>query len=217
MKTWLAVFCLFLMLGATSPAISQTTEEAPEPECKLPEVATDLAKRVERDQKARLAMIESMKKPAADDKDAPSTAELNKIVRDIDQENTAWLGKQVEQHGWLGKTLVGEKGAHNAWLLVQHADANLEFQKKCLAMMEKMPEGEVSKVEIAYLTDRVLAAQGLPQRYGTQCSMNNGKATVNTVEDPENLNQRRAEVGLDTIEEYLKTVEKMYGNNKSSS
>ena len=78
---------------------------------------------------------------------------------------------QIDEHGWLGKTLVGEDGAHHAWLLVQHADFDKDFQSSCLKLMSAQPKGEVSGVDIAYLTDRILVANGKPQKYGTQATV----------------------------------------------
>ncbi len=189
-------------------------------ECKLPDVRDALAKRVAEDQEARFAVIKlsspDQSKENADDPDSIRRKELFDRSLKIDKENTQWLEEQIKVHGWLGKSLVGTGGAHNAWLLVQHADLNKAFQRKCLELMTDLPKGEVAPIDIAYLTDRVLAGEGKPQRYGTQCTMENGKATVQKVEDPEKLNERRAELGLEPIEKYLKQIEEVYGSRQSN-
>lgn len=46
---------------------------------------------------------------------------------DIDKQNTARMKEIIRQHGWPGRTLVGEEAAQGAWLLVQHADHDVEF------------------------------------------------------------------------------------------
>ena len=76
--------------------------------------------------------------------------------------------------------------------------------------MQAEPEGEVAARDIAFLTDRVLVAQGKPQRYGTQGVMENGKAVVKNVEDRDNLDKRRKELGLPPIDQYLKQLEDVY-------
>ena len=49
------------------------------------------------------------------------------------------------------------------------ADAEPEFQRRCLALLtEAVADGEADPGNLAYLTDRVLCAEGEPQRYGTQ-------------------------------------------------
>lgn len=213
------VSALFAIAIALPPQIlcGQEERKAAKPSeqndsIQLPELRDELANRVQQDQKARFAMIESMKSA----EDSGRSAKLVKALADIDQDNTRWLRQQVAQHGWLGKSLVGREGAHDAWLLVQHADKSPDFQRKCLELMGDMVSGEVDPVDLAYLTDRVLAAADRPQRFGTQCTIVDGKASIKNVEDPENLNQRRAAIGLEPIEDYLGKVEQMYAGQASA-
>lgn len=196
---------------AQSGQADSETEANSDSECQLPALRDELAQRVARDQKARMAMIEGMKVNEGGIRKVNSEAHAQVIK--IDRENKTWLLEKVSEHGWLGATLVGEVGAHHAWLLVQHADQDLPFQKKCLTLMTAMPRGEVAPVDIAYLTDRVLSAEGKPQRYGTQCQIVEGKAVVKKVEDPENLDARRADLGLNPIDEYLEFVESVYAKS----
>ena len=182
----------------------------PKEVCELPEVRNQLEERVQEDQKIRREFIEATRE-VKDGKVVIPTELASKMTK-TDQANTAWLKSVVEKHGWLGRSLVGVKGAHNAWLLIQHADKDLAFQKKCLQLMTKLPKGEVAPVDIAYLTDRTLVAEGKLQRYGTQCSRENGEATMNPVEDPDNLNNRRKALGLEPIEEYLEFVNQTYSS-----
>ena len=216
MTNRLAKLIPFVLIVISASAFGQD-KSGVEDDCKLPEVRDALTKRVKIDQQIRRQYMELVDGGANDGQsekdDSKNKATLSllmgKMTR-VDRDNTAWLKEQVEQHGWLGKTLVGEGGAQNAWLLVQHADRDPEFQKHCLALMNKMPDGEVSKKNVAYLTDRVLCADNKPQRYGTQVTIDpsTGKPKVKEVEDPDNLNKRRASVGLGTIEEYLKLFER---------
>jgi pimeloyl-ACP methyl ester carboxylesterase len=176
----------------------------------LPELQAALATRVEQDQQARFQMIEAMKPKADGSVEIPS--DLLQAVRKIDQENTAWLKAQVDEHRWLGKSLVGVEGAHNAWLIVQHADEDRAFQRRCLELMNDIGGNEVSAIDLAYLTDRILSAEGKPQRFGTQTTVVDGEYTPGDVEDPENLDQRRAELGLPSMADYLEQVKAMYGD-----
>ena len=87
----------------------------------------------------------------------------------VDRDNTAWMKGVVAEIGWPGRSVAGADGAHAAWLLVQHADTDPAFQRRCLDLMtEAAQAGEASLKELAYLTDRVLLAEGKPQEYGTQ-------------------------------------------------
>src|SRR5207237_1241900 len=137
-------------------------------------------------------------------------------LQKTDQKNTARMKEIVASYGWPGKSAVGKDGAHAAWLLVQHADRDLEFQKRCLALMDgAVKKGEVDRKDMAYLVDRVLVGQGKKQMYGTQFRQKNGKLSVQPVEDEQHLDDRRKEVGLGPLAEYQKLMEKLYGDKNT--
>jgi Family of unknown function (DUF6624) len=79
--------------------------------------------------------------------------------------------------------------------------------------MTNLPKDEVSQSNLAYLTDRVLLAEGKEQRYGTQCTAIDGKWKPRPLEDEANVDKRRADVGLPPLAEYLKLIEQQYGGN----
>lgn len=98
----------------------------------------------------------------------------------------------VAEFGWPGKTLVGEDGAHAVWLIVQHSDENLPFQRQCLELMRlAFKAGEVTAHDLSYLTDRVLSHEGLPQMYGTQL------VGVLSPEDEARVDLNRLALGLE--------------------
>src|SRR5947209_12005319 len=139
-----------------------------------PELRSELLRRTKIDQDARVAITDWLGKQGAidaldkDHQTATQKAEFKKLAataHKADSENTGWLKQVVENHGWPTRTLVGNDGASAAWLLVQHADADRKFQRKCLDLMVKLPKAEVSQTDIAYLTDRVLLAEGKRQVY----------------------------------------------------
>jgi hypothetical protein len=130
-------------------------------------------------------------------------------------DNTKWLKGVVERHGWPTNRLVGADGARAAWLLVQHADADPEFQRRCLELMAKLPKNEVSQSNLAYLTDRVLLAEGKKQLFGTQFTAVDGKWKPRPLEDEANVDKRRAEAGLPPLAEYIKLIEQEYGSPKN--
>lgn len=96
------------------------------------------------------------------------------------------------------------EGANQAWLLVQHADADPAFQERVLVLMQAaVAEGEASGSDLAYLTDRVRRAQGKPQVYGTQFQEVDGVLQLQPVEDLAQLDARRAAVGLESMAAYV--------------
>ena len=126
---------------------------------------------------------------------------------DIDTANTRRMQEIIAEHGWPGKYLVGEDGSFTAWLLVQHADKKVDFQKQCLKLMQTAVEGgEASARDLAYLIDRVRVNEGLPQVYGTQCHTVEGELVSREIEDAGQIDQRRAAVGLNSVAEYLASM-----------
>ena len=134
---------------------------------------------------------------------------------DVDEKNTARMKEIVAAHGWPIVSRFGEQTAHAAWLLVQHADADPQFQAECLALMKKLPEGEVSKGDMAYLEDRVRVNTGRPTLYGTQFYTDTqGRFGPRPIEDPERLEERRAAAGLDSFENYEKDMQRINKERK---
>ena len=145
----------------------------------------ELLRRVEKDQVARRAL------------DADG-------MREADGENLPWLKEVVAAHGWPGVSLVGADGAQAAFLLAQHADADPAFQRECLGLIGAAVEtGEARLLEFAYLTDRVLLAEGRPQVYGTQVIRRDGAWQARNLRDPEGVDLRRETAGLGPLAEYL--------------
>ena len=112
----------------------------------------------------------------------------------------------LDEFGFPGYDLVGQKGSTNFWATVQHADFDPVFQQKVLEVMyHEVKKDNASNRLYALLTDRVNKNTGKLLVYGTQVDYNffTGKAYPLPTIDPDNLNQRRAEVGLEPIEAYL--------------
>jgi hypothetical protein len=123
----------------------------------------------------------------------------------IDVGNTDRLREIVREYGWPGVSLVGEEGAEAAWLLTQHADRQLDFQREVLPLLERAVEaGEAKPAHVAYLTDRIRTAEGRCQWYGTQIGdVRDGSAIPWPIEDAENVDDRRRAVGLESLADYL--------------
>ena len=137
--------------------------------------------------------------------------QLASRVGEVDQQNTARMRQIVDAHGWPGKTLVGEDAAHAAWLLVQHADADREFQKRCLELMAAAGPDEVRPSDLALLVDRVRVGEHQPQVYGSQFwTDQDGVFGPRPIEDEALVDERRASVGLGTLDEYRKTMAGIY-------
>lgn len=126
----------------------------------------------------------------------------------VHRRNAARLKEIIAEHGWPGRSLVGEEGATYAWLILQHAIGDPEFQRRGLELLkEAVSRGEAPATHAAYLEDRIRIYEGRSQLYGTQFDWDSsGKLSPLSIEDPEHVNQRRRSIGLDTVEHRTERV-----------
>ena len=122
------------------------------------------------------------------------------------------LEEIFEKFGYPGYSLVGEKGSQNFWLMVQHCDSDPAFQSRVLEKLKiEVDNKNADGSNYGLLTDRVKINTGEKQVYGTQVSYNSqGQAYPKNLADSVNVNKRRAEVGLEPIEEYLNLMTQMH-------
>jgi len=198
-------------------AVGLTLEEAPLAETnaddqkpKEEKLQQELLQRMRADQEARKPMLALMQQYKGVDPEEIKKMDLPAVkhLNEIDRQNIDRMKKIVKQYGWPGKSLVGRDGAHAAWLLVQHADHDRLFQKRCLILLaEAFKKGEATGEEFAYLTDRVQIGEKKKQVYGTQLKEVDGKYQPVAIEDEANVDHRRQEVGLPPLAQYLRFSE----------
>lgn len=71
-------------------------------------------------------------------------------VGEIDRANIARIRQIIAEHGWPGHHLVGEEASNAALLLVQRADHDGEFQRRCLPVLaEAVLRRQITQVEEA--------------------------------------------------------------------
>lgn len=134
----------------------------------------------------------------------PLTTALWQLKEDINAENEQRLEEIIAEHGWPKMSEVKGSAAQAAFLVIQHAD--LEMQKKYIPLLKEACEaGEADWSGYALMYDRIEMREGRPQLYGSQVRYNNETSQYEpyTIKDPEYVNKRRKEVGLGPIEEYL--------------
>jgi hypothetical protein len=137
------------------------------------------------------------------DQEARQTHDFEAMER-ADADNLPWIRQVIAEHGWPGRSDVGDDGSKAVFLLVQHADADPAFQRECLGLLAAaVGQGEASQQQLALLTDRVLVAEGQPQEYGTQLEARGGEWVPLPVRDPDGIDARRAEMSLGPLAEYV--------------
>lgn len=138
--------------------------------------------------------------------DLAATGELfdgyHPAMERVHLDNAAELERLIDEHGWLGKSMVGADGADAAWLVAQHAISLPDFTRKCLRLIGKaVSENEAEPYQAAYLDDRIGFFENRPQRYGTQSDWNaDGVMEVWTLEDEGKVNDYRRAVGLEPLD-----------------
>ena len=129
---------------------------------------------------------------------------------DIDKKNTEELKNIISQIGWPQISRVGEKAATGAWLLAQHADHDLKFQKKCLKLLQiEVKRNEADRKLAPYLVDRILVNESKKQVYGTQFyrSKRTGKLIPRPIRDKNKVDKLRTTVGLEPLSKYKYKLE----------
>ncbi|MEU5425905.1 DUF6624 domain-containing protein [Streptomyces olivoreticuli] len=130
----------------------------------------------------------------------------------VDQANTAYVRRVVDEHGWPGKGLVGEDGAQAAARLALRVTDH-ELQGQLLSLLgQAVRLGEASLGQWAHLYDRCCVRDGKhPQQYGTQYRVGpGGDIEAYRVQDPPTLDERRAEVGLPPYAVSAQSVRRRY-------
>lgn len=110
----------------------------------------------------------------------------------------------IDKYGWIGTDKIGSQCNSTLFMVIQHS--NLETQEKYLPIMnEAVKNGKAKPSNLAMLEDRIAMRKGEKQIYGSQLMPDNQKQILYLAPllDPDNVDKRRAEVGLPPLAEYL--------------
>jgi len=152
------------------------------------------------------ALRAELKEMVTEDQAVRKTSVLSDSkMKQIAEKDLPELRRIYEKYGWPRISVVGKEAAGEYWLLVQHQ--GLAFQKQLLpALQRAVEEGDASKVNYAYLYDRIMVNEGKPQHWGTQGDCRDGKAVIQPVDDPAGLQERRGELQLQPLDKYLEML-----------
>lgn len=139
------------------------------------------------------------------------TVDYHPRIKDVHERNNKRIKQLIEQQRWPRISVVGKEAAEAAWLIVQHAVLDVRFMESCLDLLrEAVERGEAEGRHFAYLQDRVLTMSGRLQIYGTQHDVDeNGTAFPLAMENPVEVDNLRRKMGLDTLAEATKRIQKM--------
>ncbi len=134
--------------------------------------------------------------------------EYTSRFNNIDLENANELKQLLKVYGWIKISEFGEEAEKHAWIIVQHADHDVKFQKFILEQLNVLRfHKETDPKNYAFLYDRLKLSFNDPskrelQRYGTQGHCEGQFWNYYPVEDEKNLDKIRAEIGLEPIKDY---------------
>jgi len=135
--------------------------------------------------------------------ESPQIDSLWTLQNAADSINTARITELIDEMGYPGKSVVGEGLASTAFLVIQHADS--EVQQKYLPIITKAADdGEVSWRSVALLVDRVNLGLGKNQIYGSQVyrDKDTEQFYFGRIEQPYKVDSIRASVGLGPLQNY---------------
>ena len=116
----------------------------------------------------------------------------------------------MESHGFAAINTVAPRVATQNVQFVQHG--TIEEQRVLLAEIEPLAlAGEFDGQRYALLYDRVAETEGRPQRFGSQDACIDGHRTLHTLENPDRVDEWRAQMGMEPLADYRARLIEMYG------
>ena len=146
------------------------------------------------------------------------------LIEKTDNYCTEVLKELVRLNGIITIDKSDELTAKRFVILIQHS-RDLEFAQDICNQLQKEDINNIPKTILPLLIDKLLVKAGKEQRFGTIVSTKYDEnsqpyAQPKPIEDEPNVNKRRAEYGLEPIEDYLqKTIEafKKFSREMNSS
>ena len=129
---------------------------------------------------------------------------IRQTIHSKDSMNEKIVSDLLDKYGWLGTDVVGENGNATIALVLQHA--TFATQQKYLPLMrEAIKNKKADPYDLAIIEDKVALKKKRKQIYGTYLiGRENKKFYMAPIEDPELVDKRRAQIGLCSLDEYLK-------------
>ncbi len=131
---------------------------------------------------------------------------LLRNVYGIEKENGARISKLLDNNnGWIGKKTVGPDAARAVFIAIVHSHQTKLYEKHLPQLKKGFAKEKIGGYYLAYLEDVLTFQEKKHQRYGTLSICNQkGNWFLRPIEDLLHINERRAALGLGTIEEYCK-------------
>lgn len=191
-------FCLVFLLNCSNKTNSKNTSTALEKEESLIEVLDTIWTTEQTPIRLRDSLM------AIYGVDSELVKEQQAIIEKNHKINEKKVKAMLDKYGWPTKEKAGEQGNWTICNVIQHSDNEVRIQY--LSMMRQAVKDK--KLEPRFLVraeDRIATERGDLQIYGGQMKYYPETKSFNLwpVFDPENIDKRRTEIGLDSIAVFL--------------
>jgi hypothetical protein len=130
---------------------------------------------------------------------------LGAFKQQISKDNYIAMQELIQKYGWPKYSTVGNLAADAPLLVINHHESNLVRKKYIAQIKQSCLDKEGSCMEFAKIQDRILVEENKQQIYGMQFRYNTERALEPfPITDPEHVDKRRLEIGLEPLKLYLK-------------
>lgn len=136
-------------------------------------------------------------------KDSLKTDSLSKVMMGIDSSNAIVVSKVLQNLNTDQLLTLSDNSITTIFAVVQHSNGS--YQEKYFPYIKQaFKNGQIKKQLYVLLLDRMEMYKGNDQLYGTQITTTTaGYSFVSPVYDPINLDKRRHEMGMTSMQNYL--------------
>ncbi len=169
------------------------------------------------DQEIRSRLMELLRQ----NPEHPDLPELANRMAAIDQRNTLAMKVLIGRSGFPLISSHGAQANRDGWLLVQHADQDVNFQRTILGILETaLTQHDTNPPDVAYLADRVMvnerfqSGQSPEQHFGTQGRVVDGCWVPWTILELPTVDARRTVYELEPLADYIRRNNDLYGDGE---
>ncbi len=128
----------------------------------------------------------------------------DKIYHQNHDINEKKIRELLDTHGWPDISVIGSRGNITICNVIQHSENDVRIMYLPM-MREAVASKNLDPALLARAEDRIATERGDLQIYGTQIKYYPETQSLNLwpIKDPENLEKRRAEIGLEPIAAFL--------------
>jgi hypothetical protein len=175
------------------------------------EIVAELGEMRARDEFVRELIIDGFQQPMTEATRQEFIAGTQYAFDRIDRANTTRLREILNETSLAELVSISSRAADYAFSIVSHTD-DLEFKKEMIAHFEPLAlSGRVPGDRYAMLVDDVALAVGGLQQYATNFDCIDGVYQPRPTADMDTLDERRAALGMPTLEIYAEGLRNMYG------